>query len=107
MNHFIDLVVDNSFNRLSIVLTLIFIFGRCASLQIVLGNYFHGEYLFVLLIHAELYFAVRSSAECLLYDVLVDSFDPGVFLRCDSACSGDRVKPLPSLLNLAGDVTRI
>ena len=88
-------------------MALVFIFGRCASLQVILGNYFHGKNFFVLLIHAELYFTVGSSAKCLLYDVLVDSFDPGIFLRCHSACPSNRVKPLSSLLNLTGDITRI
>ena len=107
LNHVIDFVVDNPSYRLSIASTLIFVISCCASLQIVLGNYLHGEDFLVLLIHAELYFTVRSCAECLLYDVLVDSFDPGVFVRCDSAGSSDRVKPLSSLLNLTRDVTRI
>ena len=107
LNHVIDFVVDNPPYRLTVASTLIFVISCCTSLQIVLGNYLHGEDFFVLLIHAELYFTIRASAECLLYDVLVDSFDPGVFVRCDSARSSDRVKPLSSLLNLTGDIARI
>ena len=80
-------------------LLLLLVLGT-SLFQTVFCYNFHCKDFFAFLIHAQFYFAIRASANSLLYNILVYSFDSSMLLRSDSTSSSHRVKSLHSLLDL-------